>query len=356
MTSNNESQPPTVLDGRPGQHSPQEKMTMALSQRKVLLVCGNLSVPVVLENPEYARKRTTPPSLSPPSAAQLQNEGPIPVSILGFTSLQAVACYPVNHDRDSGISSITYMRPAMETEIDRDDAASVVKRTYSVMSGLVAAMVGCEYVGVATFGLSDKPAVLLWPVRVVDGTDGCSDICLECRFVDVEQDYPGIGKLTELALLPFHTISPFSSIEDSEIDFQGFCSFSDHYRNGEESKAVYMSGTPEALEVAWKELQQAGDRLPKQTRDFVEQAERIIDIAETYEIEGMKDCLMSLVESLANRLRDKRDQLHSKPGSKRKSTSTYSMTKSTQKEDASLVSALQSLEDIRIQVYNGPAT
>ena len=183
-----------------------------------------------------------------------------------------------------------------------------------------------------------------------------SDICLECRFVDVHHDYPGIGKLTELSLLPFTTTSPFASIEDTELDFQGFRSFSDHYRNGEDSKAVYMSGSPESLQMAWRQLQQAGDRLPKQTRDFVEQAEHVIDMAETYEIEGLKDCISSLVETLANRLRDKREQLHSKTGSKRKSTSAYSATKNTQKEDASLISALQSLEDIRIKVEDDNAS
>ena len=176
---------------------------MAFSQRKVLLVCGNLSVPMVLENPEYTLKRHIQPPHGSSSPASLQEEEP-PVSILGFTSLQAVACYPVNHDKDSGVSSITYLRPALESELNRNDPAAVVKRSYSIVSGLVAAMVGvsetwkervhseerwsflgpltylcalcllqCEYVGVATFGLSDEPAVLLWPVRVVDGTDAC---------------------------------------------------------------------------------------------------------------------------------------------------------------------------------------
>ena len=69
-------------------------------------------------------------------------------------------------------------------------------------------------------------------------------------------------------------------------------------------------------------------------------------MAEMYEVDGLKDCVKALADKLSIQLQEKRQDLHSKPGSKRKSTSAYSTTKSTQKEDASILSTLQCLHEI----------
>ena len=173
-----------------------------------------------------------------------------------------------------------------------------------------------------------------------------SDMCLECRFVDVNKEYPGIGKLEDLSLLPFRTLSPFSRIEEDDLHFTGFKLFDDVYRNNQACELNQSVRDPMDIETAWKELQDAGDKLPNQKKWFINIAEEILSMAEMYEVDGLKDCVKALADKLSIQLQEKRQDLHSKPGSKRKSTSAYSTTKSTQKEDASILSTLQCLHEI----------
>lgn len=109
-----------------------------------VLVCGNLSCPIMLQISQRFRNQ---PYDGPTTDADTDREESeaLVISLWGFTSLRAIGCYPVHQSDEAGTADIAYVRAATEKELECNgtvEAAALAKQANSLLSGLVAAMVG----------------------------------------------------------------------------------------------------------------------------------------------------------------------------------------------------------------------